>query len=272
MTYDVTYSLVCRLPCRLPPCRHSQKASFIPPCRWTEAADAAVKAAKVKAENVHDNLDHSDNNGNWKNAASGVLGAAVGKARDVHGKLNPDETDDQHKIGQNIDKIHTSNEAIKEANITLGKQVGSLHSWINTAEDIRSKAEQKAKEAYEKLDVHAELSRNVQKIVDANKAIQKANEVYENLNPEKTAGTNGHVGIKIGDIEDNNAAIKQANEQLKEHVTSLEHWKTAAEKIVQAGQKKCEEILKRVDDKTKGSGQVAIKEQEEALRKKAESL
>ncbi|GBE62998.1 Extracellular matrix-binding ebh, putative [Babesia ovata] len=337
MTYDVTYSLVCRLPCRLPPCRHSQKASFIPPCRWTEAADAAVKAARQKAENVHDNLDHSDNNGdpktpigqgvkqikdakdkvkqvddalqavhtdlgNWKNAASGVLGAAVGKARDVHGKLNPDETDDQHKIGQNIDKIHTSNEAIKEANITLGKQVGSLHSWINTAEDIRSKAEQKAKEAYEKLDVHAELSRNVQKIVDANKAIQKvnkslngvhgnlgewneeantvlqgaidrANEVYENLNPEKNGGgTNGHVGIKIGDIEDNNAAIKQANEQLKEHVTSLEHWKTAAEKIVQAGQKKCEEILKRVDDKTKGSGQVAIKEQAEALRKKAESL
>ncbi|GBE63274.1 hypothetical protein, conserved [Babesia ovata] len=154
-----------------------------PSFQWIEAADAAIKAAKVKAENVHDNLDHSDNNGdpktpigqgvkqikdakgkvsqvdgqlkrihsdlgNWKDAASGVLETAVSKAGDVREKLDPNQKDDMHPIGHNIDKIHTSNEAIKEANSQLKSQVDSLSNWIDTAEEIRQKAQQKAEEAY----------------------------------------------------------------------------------------------------------------------------
>ncbi|GBE63264.1 Extracellular matrix-binding ebh, putative [Babesia ovata] len=330
MTSPTRCFVISLLP--LSPCRHSPNALLHPSFQWIEAADAAVKAAKVKAEQVHGRLDHSDKNnttidqgvkqineakgkvsqvdgqlksihtdlGNWKNAASGVLGTAVMKAGEVHKALDPNTGTAQLK--QQIDKIHTSNEAIKEANEDLKSQVDSLSNWISTAEEIRHSAAEKATEAYDKLQVHEKLSRNVKKIVEANKAIKdlheklsdvdsqltnwnqqaskvlagaidKATDVYENLYPEKNGGgTNGHVGKKLGDIEDNNAAIKQANEQLKEHVTSLEHWKTAAEKIVQAGQKKCEEILKKVDKTSNGNKNVDIHKQADALRKKAESL
>ncbi|GBE62769.1 Extracellular matrix-binding ebh, putative [Babesia ovata] len=171
---------------------HYQEANL-----WIEAADAAVQAAKVKAENVHGRLDHSDNNGHpktpigqgvkqirdakdkVKNVDEQLQGIhtdlAVGKARDVRDKLDPENKADDHPIGHNIEKIHTSNEAIKKANEDLKSHVDSLSTWISTAEDIRAKAQQKAEDAYKKLDVNAELSNNVKKIVTANEQIKNVN-------------------------------------------------------------------------------------------------
>ncbi|GBE61170.1 Extracellular matrix-binding ebh, putative [Babesia ovata] len=278
--------------------------------KWIEAADAAVQAAKVKAEQVHGRLDHSDNNGhpktpigqgvkqirdakdkvkqvddalqavhtdlgNWKNAANSVLSAAVDKARDVHGKLDPNQKDDTHPIGHNIEKIHTSNEAIKKANEDLKTQVESLHSWIGTAEDIRHSAAEKATEAYDKLDVHAELSRNIQKIVDANERIKNVNNslngVHGNLGAwnqqartvlagaiEKAQSVHDalldgskEVGQKITSIEIAKGQIEEANSQLAGHVKDLKDWKSAAGSVIDKADRKCNTILEKAAKQAK---------------------
>ncbi|GBE62976.1 hypothetical protein, conserved [Babesia ovata] len=296
---------------------------------WIEAADAAVNAAKEKAEDVHRRLDHNKKDqhggttigqnienikqakdkvkqvdgqlkrihsdlGNWKNAASDVLDSAVKKATEVHGKLDPDKS--KSTLGGKIGEIEDAKNNIISANSQLKTQVDSLSNWISTAEDIRQKAQQKAEEAYSKLDVHAELSKNVNKIVDANKRIkgvnQSLNTVHGNLdkwNEQAKRVLQGAIGKaqdvydaledkskplgeNIDKIDSARSQIKIANDSLGENVKSLEHWKTAAEKIVQAGQKKCEEILKRVDETSNENRQVEIKKQAEALQKKAENL
>ncbi|GBE63374.1 Extracellular matrix-binding ebh [Babesia ovata] len=303
---------------------------------WIEAADAAVQAAKVKAEQVHGRLDHSDNNGhpktpigqgvkqirdakdkvkqvddalqavhtdlgNWKNAANSVLSAAVDKARDVHGKLDPNQKDkENHIIGHNISNIEQAKQGIVTANETLRQQVTSLANWITTADGIRQKAQEKAEEAYKKLDVNAELSNNVKKIVDANERIKgvhnSLNGVHGSLNSwNQQAGkvltgaigkaTQVHDALDIVDagkgqtlkthiegISSVSGLIKKANESLKTEVENLGKWSKAAKDVITKAEQKCEEILKRVDDKTKGSGQVAIKEHADELKKKAESL
>ncbi|GBE61173.1 Extracellular matrix-binding ebh, putative [Babesia ovata] len=274
-------------------------------CRlaWIEAADAAVKVAKEKAEDVHRRLDHSDKNnttidqgvkqineakgkvsqvdgqlksihtdlGNWKDAAHSVLGTAVMKAGEVHKALDPNTGTAQLK--QQIDKIDISNLAIKKANEDLKTQVESLHSWIGTAEDIRSKAEQKAKEAYDKLDVHAELSRNIQKIVDANERIKNVNNSLNGLhgnlemwNKQASKVLDGaiknaehvhdalkednskpeSIGQNVKNIETAKGQIEQANKALATEVANLGNWRDAAKEVITKADGKCEEILKKV--------------------------
>ncbi|GBE62989.1 hypothetical protein, conserved [Babesia ovata] len=272
-------------------------------CRlaWIEAADAAVKAAKEKAEDVHGRLDHNKNDasgtvigqgigkieeakdkvkqvdkklsqhidelGTWKSAAHSVLSTAVEKAEEVRGKLNPDGKD---PIGQNIDKIHTSNEAIKEANEDLKSHVDSLSTWISTAEDIRAKAQQKAEDAYKKLDVNAELSNNVKKIVDANKAIEgvhkSLNGVHGNLetwNAEAKKVLQGAIekatevhdaledkskslGENIDKIDSAGKQIEKANSELGNHVKDLTSWNSAAQGVIGKAEGKCNTILEKV--------------------------
>ncbi|GBE62132.1 Extracellular matrix-binding ebh, putative [Babesia ovata] len=143
------------------------------------------------------------------------------------------------------------------------------------------------------------LSQNVQKMVDANKridavhgglksvdkslgewkskagevlqgAIGKAKDVYENLYPEKYGGTaNGHVGIKIGTIEDNNNLIIKANTQLAGHVSSLQQWNSAAGSVIGKAEEKCDQILKRVD---KQGTDAKIFENAQTLKDKAQTL
>ncbi|GBE62971.1 Extracellular matrix-binding ebh, putative [Babesia ovata] len=195
------------------PCPQSPNALLHPSFQWIKEADEAVKVAKQKAENVYEQLDHTDNNGDpktpigqgvkqindakdkvfqvdeqlqtvhddlggWKSAANSVLGLAVEKARDVHRKLDPNQQGGEIIIGTKIGAIKTSNEAIRKANEDLKKHVESLHSWIDTAEQIRQAAETKAKEAYDKLKVNETLDENVKKIVEAKEEIEK---VHNNL-------------------------------------------------------------------------------------------
>ncbi|GBE62780.1 Extracellular matrix-binding ebh, putative [Babesia ovata] len=301
---------------------------------WIEAADAAVQAAKVKAEDVHRRLDHNKNDasgtvigqgigkieeakdkvkqvdkklsqhidelGTWKSAAHSVLSTAVDKARDVHGKLDPNQKDDTHPIGHNIEKIHTSNEAIKKANEDLKTQVESLHSWIGTAEDIRQKAQQKAEEAYKKLKPHEALSKKIGEIMDANKkikdvhknfgghlgslnswkqqartvlqgAISKATDVYNELDIE-TNGQSKTLKQKIGDIDNARSQIVSANENLGNEVTTLGNWKSAAGSVITKAEKKCDQILKKVGKKSNNNNDVVIKKEADALQKKANDL
>ncbi|GBE58889.1 hypothetical protein, conserved [Babesia ovata] len=296
--------------------------------KWIEAADAAVKAARQKAEDVYGRLDHTKKDqhggttigqnienikqakdkvqsvddqlksihadlGNWKDAASGVLGTAVGKAQTVHGKLDPDKS--KSTLGGKIGEIEDAKNNIISANSQLKSQVDSLNSWIGTAEDIRKKAQQKAEEAYSKLDVHAELSKNVEKIVDANKAlenvnknltsvhgslgewkeqarsvlegaIQKATEVHDALKDGSQ-----QVGKKITKIENDNKLIIEANKTLAAEVGNLKSWKNVAEKVIMKANEKCEEILKRV--KTEDSAKEAvIYKQAQILKEKGTEL
>ncbi|GBE62992.1 Extracellular matrix-binding ebh [Babesia ovata] len=285
---------------RLSPCRHSLNALLHPSFQWIEAADAAVKAAKEKAEDVHGRLDHNKNDasgtvigqgigkieeaqkqvsqvdkklsqhidelGTWKSAAHSVLSTAVEKAEEVRGKLNPDGKD---PIGHNIEKIHTSNEAIKKANSQLKSQVESLHSWITTAEGIRQKAQKKAEEAYKKLKPHEALSKKIGEIMDANKKIkdvhtelgkvhnnlgmwnQQAKKVLDGAIDNATTVYNGlndghAVMNKIGEIDSARQQIVTANSQLASEVDNLGKWKTAAGSVIDKADGKCEEILKKV--------------------------
>ncbi|GBE62959.1 Extracellular matrix-binding ebh, putative [Babesia ovata] len=294
---------------RLSPCRHSLNALLHPSFQWIEAADEAVQAAKKKAEDVYGRLDHNNNNnnkapagttigqniekikqakdkvsqvddqlksihadlGNWKSAASDVLSTAVKKATEVHGKLDPDKS--KSTLGGKIGEIEDAKNNIISANSQLKTQVDSLSNWISTAEDIRQKAQQKAEEAYSKLDVHAELSKNVKKIVDANSVIKNVNKsltsVHGNLGTwnaeakrvlqgaignakdvhDRLDDNSAEVGQKIKSIETNNDAIKQANKTLEENVKSLGAWKSAAEKVIDKAEQKCNRILEKVSPK-----------------------
>ncbi|GBE63271.1 Extracellular matrix-binding ebh, putative [Babesia ovata] len=288
------------------PCPQSPNALLHPSFQWIKEADEAVKAAKVKAENVHGRLDHSDNNGvpktpigqgvkqineakgkvsqvdgqlksihsdlgKWKDAASGVLGTAVGKAQTVHGKLDPDKS--KSTLGGKIGEIEDAKNNIISANSQLKSQVDSLSNWISTAEEIRQKAQQKAEEAYSKLDVHAELSKKIGDIVTANKkinevhknfgghlgslnswkqqartvldgAIDRANEVYEKLDVEQTG--KGDLKTQIERITSNNQAIQNANKTLGENVKNLGSWNSAAQGVIGKAEVKCDEILEKV--------------------------
>ncbi|GBE62986.1 Extracellular matrix-binding ebh [Babesia ovata] len=303
-------------------------------CRlaWIEAADEAVQAAKEKAENVHGRLDHSDNNGspktqigqgvkqineakdkvkqvddalqavhtdlgNWKSAANSVLDSAVKNAGQVREKLNPDGSD---VIGENIKSIEEAKNNIVTANSQLKTQVDSLHSWIDTAEDIRAKAERKAKEAYDKLEPHEALSKQIGEIVTANKkinevhksmqgvsknlgewkseagtvldeAVKKATEVHDALDTDQKSDAVGHpVGYNIQQISTHNNLIKEANNTLATEVTALGSWHKAAQQIVSKAQHKSQEILDRV---LKDNGdQTVIGENASKLKEKAENL
>ncbi|GBE63269.1 Extracellular matrix-binding ebh [Babesia ovata] len=199
-------------------------------------------------------------------------------------------------ICDHIDAIHT-------ATNTLLRQVKALDTWITSAEEIRAAAEQKAKEAYEKLDVHAELSRNIQKIVDANERIknvnnslnglhgnlemwnkqaskvltnaaQKAQQVHDKLQEDRQPGGGGgqktELGGHIKKIEDAKTEISSANQTLASEVTALGSWHTAAEEIVSKAQHKCEEIMQRAH---KGNGnQTEIEKNANMLKEKATAL
>ncbi|GBE62787.1 Extracellular matrix-binding ebh, putative [Babesia ovata] len=300
--------------------------------QWAEAADAAVQAAKEKAENVHGRLDHNKNDasgtvigqgigkieeakdkvkqvdgqlkrihsdlGNWKNAASDVLGTAVKKATEVHGKLDPDKS--KSTLGGKIGEIEDAKNNIISANSQLKTQVDSLHSWIDTAEDIRAKAERKAKEAYDKLEPHEALSKQIGEIVTANKkinevhksmqgvsknlgewkseagtvldeAVKKATEVHDALDTDQKSDAVGHpVGYNIQQISTHNNLIKEANNTLATEVTALGSWHKAAQQIVSKAQHKSQEILDRV---LKDNGdQTVIGENASKLKEKAENL
>ncbi|GBE61007.1 Ribosome-binding protein 1, putative [Babesia ovata] len=280
--------------------------------KWKDAADNVLEGTIVKSTQVHKELDptqkdddsgttiskgikkindakgkvsgvntalqgiHTDL-GKWKDAANIVLGTAVSKAEYVRGKLDPNKQDNGHVIGHKLSAISAANKGIQDANSQLDTQVSSLNSWINEAEKIRKAAEDKAREAYDKLKVNEALDKNVKLIVEAKDrinevhnnlksvhgslgewkikagevlagAIGSAEHVYEKLNPEKYGGAaNDHLGKKIGDIEDNNNLIKEANQNLKNEVDNLGKWRDAAGSVISKADKKCEEILKRVD-------------------------
>ncbi|GBE59030.1 Extracellular matrix-binding ebh, putative [Babesia ovata] len=176
-----------------------------------------------------------------------------------------------------------------QAEEDLKTQVDSLHSWIGTAEEIRQKAQKKAEEAYSKLDVHAELSNNVQKIVDANKviegvhkglnsfeksleawnqqagkvldgAISKATEVHDSLNPDEKSKDG--IGKSIEVINTSSESIKKANITLGAEVGNLQSWRSAAESVIQKANEKCNDILQKVQtDKNAPAGVIFKKAQ-----------
>ncbi|GBE58669.1 Extracellular matrix-binding ebh, putative [Babesia ovata] len=286
--------------------------------KWIETADSAVQAAMQKAQHVYEQLDHSEKNppggttnicrgikqittaktqvsnvdgqliqhigdlGKWKDAASAVLGTAVSRAGEVRDKLDPNLTDDQHKIGHNIEKIKTSNDAIQTANKTLGEQVDSLRSWITTADGIRQKAQEKAEEAYKKLKPHEALTQKIGEIMNANKriesvhtelgkvhsnlgtwnkqakdvltgAIGKATEVYTKLYPNITdKDKENPVGYHLNEITQANGKIQSANTELAGEVDNLGKWNAAAEDVISKAEDKCKAILEKVKTDPKG--------------------
>ncbi|GBE63527.1 Extracellular matrix-binding ebh, putative [Babesia ovata] len=138
--------------------------------KWIEAADAAVQAAKVKAEQVHGRLDHSDNNGHPKTP----IGQGVKQIRDAKDKVKQVD----QKLSQHINELNQWKDAAS----------GVLTTAVGKAKEVRDKlnpdakstaAEKKAKEAYDKLKVNKTLDENVKKIVQAKDRI---NDVHEKLN------------------------------------------------------------------------------------------
>ncbi|GBE60229.1 Extracellular matrix-binding ebh, putative [Babesia ovata] len=148
----------------------------------------------------------------------------------------------------------------------------SAGTWITEAEKIRKAAEDKAREAYDKLKVNAELSKNVEKIVNANKtikevnksletvhsiletwkgqassvlqgAIDRANEVHDAL--EMDTGS-GYLKTQIGNISSAREQIESANSQLATEVANLGKWKTAAQGVITKAEGKCDKILEKV--------------------------
>ncbi|GBE61107.1 Extracellular matrix-binding ebh, putative [Babesia ovata] len=227
-----------------------------------------IEDAKKQVESVNGELQtvHKDLQA-WNLAAKDVLDKVVQKAQDVHKRLDPNQKDDQHKIGTNIGLIDNARQGLDEANKTLGIQVKALDTWITQAEDIRAAAEKKAREAYDKLKVNKTLDLNVKKIVEANKkiegvhgklggvekslgewkqqaqgvlgrAIRNANEVYERLESE--------IGAKTTAIGSHNSEIQKANTQLATHVTSLQQWNSAAQGVITKAEGKCAQILEKV--------------------------
>ncbi|GBE58739.1 Extracellular matrix-binding ebh, putative [Babesia ovata] len=156
-----------------------------------------------------------------------------------------------------------------------------LSTWITDAENIRNAAEDKAKEADDKLKVNETLDENVKKIVEANKAIEKvhgglnsvdkslgewkikahevldgaishATEVHDSLNPDEKSKDG--IGKSIEVINTSSESIKKANITLGAEVGNLQSWRTAAGSVIDKANGKCEEILKKV--KTDGDGKI----------------
>ncbi|GBE59027.1 Extracellular matrix-binding ebh [Babesia ovata] len=295
--------------------------------KWIETADAAVQAAKTKATDVYNRLNKDDDKqnicrgigkieaaktqvgsvnqkiveahrdlGTWNAAAKDVLGTALGKATTVRDRLSPDKQDNDHVLGTQIKNIDIAKQGLEEANKKLKTQVANLHSWISTAEDIRAKAQEKAEEAYSKLDVHAELSKNVNKIVKANEeinrvhnslksvhgnlgkwneqartvlagAINKGEDVHKALDTEVSSD----LKTQIEDISKAKGEIEDANTNLGGEVTALGSWHKTASEIVTKADKKCQDILDKVykGDNVTGTD---IHQNANKLKEKAESL
>ncbi|GBE62847.1 Extracellular matrix-binding ebh, putative [Babesia ovata] len=238
-------------------------------------AKTAVEGVNAGLQTVHQDLQ------TWNTAAQNVLRTAVSKAQGVHTRLDPNKQDNGHILGKSIDEIDTARKGLVEANSKLDTQVKSLDKWITDAEKIRDKAEKKAKEAYDKLKVNAELSNNVQKIVDANKKIASVHtelgKVHGNLGEWKQQagdvlqgainnaqfvydrlGDGQPVSQGIDKIESNNSLIKDANEKLGTEVENLGNWRDAAKDVISKADGKCDEILKKVNK----SGYIYVNAQE----------
>ncbi|GBE59287.1 Extracellular matrix-binding ebh [Babesia ovata] len=258
-----------------------------------EARDA-VRQVDTELQSIHGDIDK------WRDAAQSALGTAVSKAQTVHGRLDPVSSD---PIGKKIIAITETNKGIQSANESLKNEVNRLEKWIESAAEIRDKAQIKAEEAYKKLEYKEKLAENIRNIENANKeikevhsklsdvdsqltewhtqagsvlgeAIKQAQEVYTKLDPVKNDdAANNPVGHQIHLISTNNSAISNANTQLKNHLSSLQQWYTAAEAVIKKASEKCDEILKRVDkDDTDYHTNGIIKQQAELLQNKATEL
>ncbi|GBE58987.1 Extracellular matrix-binding ebh [Babesia ovata] len=235
--------------------------------------DAKQKITDVNAglQTVHSNLEA------WNAAAKDVLSNVIQRAESVRGGLDPNQKDDNHPIGHNIDKIKTSNESIQTANSRLLQQLGRLNSWIGAAEKIRKVAEEKAKEAYNKLDVNRTLAKKIGEIEEANELIKSVHSglngvhsnlgrwkgaaqkvldsviattgiVKENLEPTKIDDAQGHpIGHNIGAITQARQGIVTANQKLGAHLGSLEGWKGEAYKVIGEAVSKAEEVYNKLD-------------------------
>ncbi|GBE62799.1 Extracellular matrix-binding ebh, putative [Babesia ovata] len=258
-----------------------------------------ITTAKTAVEGVNTGLIQVKNDLTaWNLAAKDVLSNVVSKATDVHKKLDPEAADTDHKIGTNIKAIEEAKTQLDNANVQLGQQVKALGTWITEAENIRAAAEKKAKEAYDKLKVNETLSNKIGEIVTANNkikdvhgkldthlgslntwkqtatgvltgAIQRANEVYDELNYEdKQTGGKTDLGQQIQNIDDAKKQIQNANGLLKTEVENLGKWKSAADKVIGNADKKCEEILGKVDKDKKS----VIYSQAQELEKQGKKL
>ncbi|CDR97012.1 hypothetical protein BBBOND_0309150 [Babesia bigemina] len=267
---------------------------------WKQVAGKVIQDVVKKAEDVYKKLDHGDKQQlisqgitqinaakdnvdgvakgltsvnedlqKWREAAKAVLGTVIDKASEVHKQLNPDAHDASHPIGQKIKEIGDAKQEIDKANQTLGQQVKLLNTWINEAESIRAAAESKAKEAYDKLSVHEELSKNVNRIMDASKAIKGVNNAVEKKLKElgtwnekakevldgaiiKAQEVHGKlqdaVVEKIDEIEQHNKEIITANNSLEKEVGHLGKWRAAAGKVIDQADEKCDKILEKVQN------------------------
>ncbi|CDR97376.1 hypothetical protein BBBOND_0312790 [Babesia bigemina] len=221
-----------------------------------------VSEVKMKLEGITASLEkYVKELGTWMDEAKEYINAVKKYVEEIMKQLD----------GENRKKI---DKAAADIDSVLSEKVGELNKWIETAEDIRQKAESTAKEAYDKLQVHEELSKNVKKIVDAkNKidevskhvtgqlgslqqwnekakgvvdgAIKKAQEVHDELQSA--------VVQKVEGIGQDSNAIKAASENLGKEVEDLGKWKNAVSNVIVKADKKCDEILKKVKTSNDGT-------------------
>ncbi|CDR98089.1 hypothetical protein BBBOND_0405730 [Babesia bigemina] len=263
---------------------------------WNKEASTVIEGVVKTATEVYDKLNHGDNQQvigqgikqiqdakqnvddvakgltsvnedlqKWREAAETVLSTTVDKAAEVHKALDPAKG--KSTLGEQIDAIDTAGQYIKSANDQLKSQVGNLSKWMQDAEDIRHKAEEKVREAYNKLQVNEKLSKNVKRIVDAKEKIDKVHNAVETQvkelgrwkdqtecvigraikNAEYVNDTlRDRLDPKIGEIEQHNDAIKEAQAKLEQAVQHLGKWSDAAKNVIKKADEKCDEILRRV--------------------------
>ncbi|GBE59232.1 hypothetical protein, conserved [Babesia ovata] len=307
---------------------------------WKQVANELLDDTIKSSNEVHTNLNHSDQDppggklttigegvkkikdarqkvldvdselkkrvtelGDWNAAAKKALGTAVDKAQDVHGRL--DHKNGGGQLKTQIENIDSAKQGLDEANRTLLQQLNSLNTWIDTAENIRANAQQKAQEAYDRLKEYQKdgktkttLAANINQIVDANRkisdvhrnlngvetklakwntqaksvldeAVKKAQQVHDALDID-VKGKSMPLGTNIDGISTNNAAIKEANEKLGTEVQHLGKWRDAAKDVIGKAERKCDEILGKSD--ISDGKNVVIKQQAELLQNKATEL
>ncbi|GBE59151.1 Extracellular matrix-binding ebh, putative [Babesia ovata] len=209
----------------------------------TELAENIQKILDAKEQIVKINTELTINIGdleNWKNAADGLISVVISNSKDVRGKLSP-EKNSGHDVGKQIGEIVTANKKIDQANQNLATHLGSLNEWKQQAKTVLQGA------------------------------IQKATEVWTALDVDDT-GKDMQLGKNIEAIISANDLIKRANNDLNTEVQHLGKWRDAAKDVINKANKKCDDVLNKVDVSKNSGNDVVIQKQAAALQKKAAEL
>ncbi|GBE63231.1 hypothetical protein, conserved [Babesia ovata] len=213
---------------------------------------------KSRINNAIENIVHEGNRLSELSAMrKSDMNAMTSKIRDTLNGLKRCVDDKIHEavntlvkqFNQRLQKIWDD---LKKISQKLEEHVVELLQWIEKADKSVDEA-MKGVTKIEKNDVGAKKQFDAE--CKAEELKQKATELYNKFQSAKSE------------------VDRLVNDGKTTKVDQLNGWKNAANAVIGKAEGKCTEILKRVDEKSaENGGQVKIKEQAEALQKKATDL